>query len=152
MDNLKVSMLKKVQTHLLTWLLPTIGTVALGIVLLLEQHLAKLIPQPTEIWAVRAIAISLLLLCLVAVSYFRYRPKFKPLSWGVHQDIKSGTYYCSACLIQNKIHSPMFLSSDSRRWVCHSKSQSNHYVQNPNSKEPEPPPSPSRNSTSWMGS
>ena len=148
-ETLKVSVLEKVQAHLLTWLLPTIGTVALGIVLLLEQHLAKLIPQPTETWAVRAIAISLLLLGLLTASYFRYRPKFKHLPrLGVHQNIKTGAYFCSPCLIKNKLHSPLRELPDGSRWHCRVCGVS---VNNPDYKEPPKPPKPNLDPrTAWM--
>jgi hypothetical protein len=147
MNPLLSSTLEKMRARLLDWLIPTIGTTLAGIALASEAHLAKLIPSQPELWAVRAIALSLVLLGLLLGTLFWFRPKFKPLSWGVHQDAKTGNYYCSACLIQNKVHSPMYLSSDDRFWVCHS--YSNHRKPNPGFKEPPSPPKPS-GPQAWM--
>ena len=44
----------------------------------------------------------------------------------VRVEIVSDPIWVCACLIPNKIHSPMFRSIDVRRWVCHSKPQRNH--------------------------
>lgn len=147
MNPLLSSMLEKTRARLLDWLLPTIGTALAGITLVSEAHLAKLIPIQPELWAVRAIALSLALFGLLLGSLFWFSPKLKPLPWGVHQDAKTGSYFCSVCLIPNKIHSPMFLSSDARFWKCHSNS--NHKRLNPEFIEPPPPPQPS-GSNAWM--
>jgi hypothetical protein len=128
-------------------MLPTIGTTLAGIALTSEEHLAKLIPNQPELWAVRAIALSLVLFGLLLGSLFWFRPKLKPMSWGVHQDTKSGAYFCSSCLISNKVHSPMYLSSDGRFWKCHSNS--NHRKPNPEFNEPPYPPQPS-GPQAWM--
>lgn len=91
----------------------------MGAVLLLERALQKYIPEPQALWAVRAIAVSLLLLGFLVASYFLYRPKFKHLpSLGVHQNIKTGAYFCSQCLIKNKLHSPLRELPDGSRWNC----------------------------------
>lgn len=147
MNSLLSSMLEKAQARLLDLVLPAIGATLAGIALVAEGHLAKLVPSQPELWAVRAIALSLVLFGLLLGSFFYFRPKFKPLPWGVHQDTKTGTYFCSACLISNKVHSPMYLSSDGRFWKCHSNS--NHKKVNPEFKSLLAPPQPS-GPHSWM--
>jgi hypothetical protein len=142
------SILEKTRARLLDWLLPTIGTALAGIVLASESHLAKLIPTQPELWAVRSIALSLVLLGLLLGALFWFRPKFAPTDFGVHKNIKTGAYFCSTCLIPNKIHSPMFLSGDGRFWKCHSNS--NHKRANPDFREPELTPNSLPHAQSWM--
>ena len=138
MDSQPLSIVEKAKAHLLAWLLPTLGTLALGGVLLLEGNLQKYIPEPQALWAVRAIAVSFLLLGLLVASYFLYRPKFKHLPrLGVHQNIKTGAYFCSPCLIKSKLHSPLRELPNSRGWHCRVCGVS---ANNPDYKEPPPPP------------
>lgn len=112
-------MVEKAKAHLLSWLLPTLGTLALGAGLLLEENLQKYVPEPQPLWAVRAIAVSLLLLCLLVASYFLYRPKFKHLKHlGVHQNIKTGEFVCSHCLITKKLNSPLKTLENNLGWQC----------------------------------
>ena len=148
MSPLLSSMLEKTRARLLDLLLPTIGAALAGMLLVSEAHLANLVPSPPELWAVRAIALSLVLLGLLLGLLFWFRPKLKPLSWGVHQDAKTGSYFCSTCLIPNKVHSPMYLSSDGRFWRCHSNSS--HKKVNPNFKASEQPTRPPPHAQSWM--
>lgn len=90
-------MLEKGRDKLLDWLLPAIGAALAGIALSLEEHLAKLIPTQPELWAVRAIALSLVLFGLLLGSLFWFRPKLKPL-YGVLWDDKDNVY-CSSCKV-----------------------------------------------------
>ena len=135
--NQQLSVLERVRAHLLTWLLPIIGAALLALLLLIEQRLATLVPQPAEIWAVRAIAVSLLLLGLLGASYFWFRPKFKHLPrLGVHQNIKTGEYFCSHCLITKKLHSPLKSLKDNFGWQC---SSCGKWEKNPDYIEPDAP-------------
>ena len=120
----------------------------LAVIISGRHYLAQFVPLPADEWAVLTTGAALASLLTVAFAYFWLRPKFKPLSWGVHQDIKTGAYFCSVCLIPNKIHSRMFLSKDGRFWVCHS--HSNHRRANPDYKEPDTPPIPPPHAQSWM--
>lgn len=118
MNPLLSSMLEKTRARLLDWLLPTIGTTLAGIALASEEHLAKLVPSQPELWAVRAIALSLVLFGLLLGSFFHYRPKLKPVDWGAHQDTKTGAYFCSKCFIEHKRLSPLYLSKDKSQYKC----------------------------------
>jgi len=86
----------------------------------LQSYLVKLVPSPTEIWALRATEVAVIAILGAVLSFVYFRPKLKPLPWGVHQDVKTGVYFCSVCLIPNGIHSPMYLSPDGSVWRCHS--------------------------------
>lgn len=128
---------------LLAFLSPALA----GGLLYLHTEIAPRLSDPTGWLALKAIALSAALFPLPAAVYFWVSPKLKPLSWGVHQDAKTGAYFCSVCLIPNKVHSPMYLSSDGRFWKCHSNSS--HKKSNPEFKEPPPPPRPS-GPQAWM--
>ena len=151
LSSLLTSVLAKVLARKIELLLAASWGSVLAVTISARHYLAQFVPLPADEWAVLTTGAALAALLTVAFVYFWFRPKFEPTSWGSHKNIKTGTYYCSVCLIPNKIHSPMFLSSDGRRWICHSKLQSNHYVQNPEFKEPEPSPSPPRDAQLWMG-
>jgi hypothetical protein len=147
MNILRISVSEKIKAHMITYLSPIIGTTALGIVLVLEDFLAKYIPTPTEIWAIRSIALSMLFLGLVFGTYFYFRPKFKHIpKIGVHQNIKTGAYFCSHCLLTKKLLSPMQDRKNNRGWQCPACGQ---LRDNPKYKEPE---SPSKNlgPNAWM--
>ena len=147
MDSQPLSIVEKAKAYLLSWLLPTLGGVALGAILLLEETLQKYVPEPQALWAMRAIAVSLLLLSLLVATYFYHRPKFKHLPrLGVHQNIKTGAYFCSPCLIKNKLHSPLRELPKSKGWHCRVCGVS---ANNPDYKEPPGPPQPS-GPNAWM--
>ena len=130
--------IEKAKAYLVSWLLPVLGTLALAVILLLEESLQKFVPEPQSLWAVRAIAISLLLLGLLVASFFWFRPKLKPLLWGVHQDAKTGAYFCSKCFLIERRHSPLYLYDHESRWRCSACAFS---CNNPEYKKPpEPPP------------
>ena len=123
---------------------PFLGGASLYFHNVIAPHLA----DPTGWLALKAISLSVALLPLPFAAYFWFRPKLEPTSWGSHQDIKTGKYFCSTCLIPNKVHSPIFLSKDGRFWVCHSNS--NHKRTNPDFKAPDTPPMPPPHAQSWM--
>lgn len=145
------SLLTKALTQVLAQKVPLLWALLSPIlasgVISLRGALSPHLSDPTGSTALLAIALLAALMPLPFVAYFWFRPKFKALPWGVHQDIKTGSYFCSACLIPNKIHSSMFLSSDGRFWKCHSNS--NHRRPNPEFKESPPPPQPS-GPNAWM--
>ena len=142
-----ISALKTVLAQKLPLLLASLSPALAGGLLYRRTEIAPHLSDPKGWLALQAIAVAAALLPLPFVAYFWFRPKLKPLPWGVHQDAKTGTCFCSACLIPNKIHSPMFLSSDGRFWKCHSNS--NHRRPNPEFKEPPPPQQPS-GPNAWM--
>ena len=148
MESQKVSLSEKLQAHLLTWLLPALGTLLSGVVLWAQTYFAQFLPEPKEIWAVRAIALSLLLLPLPLASWLYFRPKFKHLPrLGVHQNIKTGAYFCSPCLIKSKLHSPLRELPDGSRWHCRVCGVS---ANNPDYKKPPEPPKPDLGPHAWM--
>jgi len=132
------SLLKTVLAQKLPLLLASLSPALAGGLLYLRTEIAPHLSDQTGWLALQAIAVTAALLPLPLVAYFWFRPKFKPLSWGVHQNLKTGAYFCSTCLIPSKVHSPMYLSSDGRFWKCHSNS--NHKRPNPEFKEPPLPP------------
>lgn len=136
MENPQPSLVEKAKAHLLSWLLPALGTLALGAILWLEESLQKFIPEPQSLWAVRAIGISVLLLCLLVALYFWFRPKLISLSWGVHQDVKTGAYFCTKCLITETRHSPLYLYDNGKVWRC---SACHTIRDNPEYKKPPEP-------------
>lgn len=68
-------MLDKARDNLWQWLFPTLGLALTGIVVAGERYFATLIPNPPEVWAVRAMALSLVLMGLLVGTYFWYRNK-----------------------------------------------------------------------------
>lgn len=68
-------MLDKARDNLWQWLSPALGVALTGIVVAGENYFATLIPKPPEVWAVRAIALSLALIGLLVGTYFWYRNK-----------------------------------------------------------------------------
>lgn len=119
-----------------------------GMLFYFHTDIAPHLSDPTGWLTLKAIALSAALFPLPFAAYFWFRPKFESTDFGVHKNIKTGAYFCSPCLIQNKIHSPMYLSSDGRFWRCHSNN--NHKKVNPDFKEPDQQPSPPPHARSWM--
>lgn len=148
LSSLLAKALAQLLARKLELLLVSLSPVLAGALLYFRTEIAPLLSDPTGQIALLSIAISAALFPLTLASYFWFRPKFEPTAFGVHKNIKTGAYFCSACLIQNKIHSPMYLSIDGRFWKCHSNS--NHKKVNPDFKEPEQPPSPPPHAQSWM--
>ena len=142
-----MSVLKTALAQKLPLLLASLSPVLAGVLIYLRTEIAPHLSDPTGWLALQSIAVAAALLPLPFFAYFWFRPKLKPLLWGVHQDTKSGVFFCSACLIPHKVHSPMYLSRDGRFWICHSNS--NHRKQNPDNKEPPAPPQPS-GPHAWM--
>jgi hypothetical protein len=138
---------KLIAQKLAVWSI-SLGTLLLGALGYFRASLAPAMSDPTGTLALLLAALLLLSLTLSVFAYFWFRPKFEPTDFGAHKNIKTGAYFCSSCLIPNKVHSPMYLSSDGRFWRCHSNS--NHKRPNPDFKEPELPPSPPPHAQSWM--
>ena len=111
------SVLEKAQAHLLSWSLPLLGTALSGGVLWAEDYLARQVSDPTDLWLIRAIAVSVLLLFLLAGSWFYYRPKYKFIhDLGINKNLKTGHYFCSPCYVKNKLESP--LKTEPHGWFC----------------------------------
>ena len=142
-----ISVLKTALAQKTALLLSSLSTILASVILYLRNVIAPHLADPTGWLALLSITTAVALLPLTVASYFWFRPKLKPLPWGVHQDAKTGTNFCSTCLIQNNVHSPMYLSSDGRFWICHSTSS--HRRQNPEFKEQPQSPEPS-DPGSWM--
>ena len=61
---------------------------------------------------------SAALLPLAIDAYFWFRPKFihRPDRGGVYENTKTGTYFCTSCLIKDKRESP--LVTQPHGWRC----------------------------------
>lgn len=141
------SALEKLQAHLMSWVLPIIGTTLSGGLLLAEDYLARQVSDPTDIWLIRAISVSVLLLFLLAASYFFFRPKYKFMpDLGVNKNLKTGQYFCSPCYVKNKLESPLETHPHSWRCnVCHKE------WDDPSRPPPPEPSRPAPSRYSWMG-
>lgn len=148
LSDLAIKVLAPVLARKAEALMGSIWLSSLSVSISLRSYLAQFVPFPTDEWAVLTTGAAIAALATALFSYFWFRPKLEPTGWGTHKNIKTGAYFCSTCLIPNKVHSPMYLSSDSRFWRCHSNS--NHKKVNPDFKEPEQPPSPPPHAQSWM--
>jgi hypothetical protein len=84
-----------------------------------HSEIKPYLADPTGVKLFVTIILLVLLIAFSSGLYFWHKKTLKPLSWGVHQNIKTGEYFCSTCFIQNKIYSPMFLSANNRFWACH---------------------------------
>ncbi|HZV99205.1 MAG TPA: hypothetical protein VFF74_09475 [Methylophilaceae bacterium] len=140
------SVLEKIQAHLLSWLLPLLGTALSGGALWAEDYLARQVSDPTDIWLIRAIALSVLLLFLLAALWFYFRPKYKFLpDFGINKNLKTGQYFCSPCYIKNKLESP--LKTEPHSWFCNVCRQE---WDDPSRPPPPPPPQPDLGPHAWM--
>ena len=97
-------------------LLGSIWLSSLSVSISLRHDLAQFVPSPTDEWAVLTTGASIAALATALFSYFWFRPKLKPLQFGVHQDAKTGAYFCSRCYLKDKKHFP--LETTSNGWKC----------------------------------
>lgn len=139
------TLIEKAQAQLWAWLLPALGATISAGLLWAQTYFAQYLQDPTGILSVRLLAAAILLLSLGVSAFFYFRPKFRHLTrLGVHQDIKTGAYFCSPCLINKKLHSPLRELPDGSRWHCRSCGVS---ANNPDHVKP---PTPPREKHSWM--
>lgn len=137
MANQQSLLSEKLQARLWEWLWPIIGTLLASAVLWAQDFLAQYLKDPSGLIAVRAIALSLFLIPLPLATYLYFRPKFKHLSrLGVHQNIKTGEFVCSHCLITKKLNSPLKTLENNFGWQC---SACNKWEKNPEYVEPPAP-------------
>ena len=141
MPTLLAKVLAQLLARKVELLLALLSPFLAGAIFYLRAEIAPHLSDPTGWLTLKAIALSAALFPLPFVAYFWFRPKFEPTDFGVHKNIKTGTYFCSKCFLNKSLHSPMYLSSDGRFWKCHSESL--HRIQNPEYKEPTPPTPPS---------
>lgn len=143
-----LSLLQKMLAQKLASMFALLLPIQTALLIYLRKEIAEYLSDPTGLIALVSIGTTLSTVALALASYFWFRPKLEPTDWGAHKNIKTGAYFCSACLIPNNVHSPMYLSSDGRFWKCHSNS--NHKRPNPDFKEPALPPSTPPHAQSWM--
>lgn len=94
------------------------GISTLSVAVKARHYLAQFVPQPSEEWAIVSIGVALTSILIAIAVFFWFLPKFKPTDFGTHINIKTGKQFCSTCLLQDKIHSPMFLDHDKSYWLC----------------------------------
>jgi len=137
---------KAIAQQLSVWSI-SLGTLMLGVFGYFRASLAPAMSDPTGMLSLSLLALLLATLSIFLAAYFWLRPKLKPLSWGVHQDAKTGAYFCSKCFLTQKKHNPLYLSHDEKWWCC---SACPCKRVNPDFKEPEQPPKPPTHAQSWM--
>jgi len=112
-----LSLLQELLKQKLTLLFALLIPIQTACFVFLRTYLLPHLADPTGLIALIAITISISLLLVGLVTYFWFRPKFKHLPLlGVHENIKTGAYFCSCCFLKNKLHSP--LTTTSNGWKC----------------------------------
>ncbi len=120
-------MREKIIAKFLDLIFPSLCVFLGAVLLTAEKSLSQLIPSPQEIWAVRAVALAVVLFGLLVGVYFWLKPKFRHLSdIGVHQEIKTGVYVCSHCWITKKLCAPLNDLGSGQGWRCPACSKSVH--------------------------
>ena len=88
-----------------------------GGMIYLHDEIAPLLSDTTGWLALKTTALSITVLLLSIAFYLWHRPNFKHLPLlDVHENIKTGTYFCSRCLLKEKLQSP--LATVSHGWKC----------------------------------
>lgn len=133
--NLVLEYLKKRTTESL------LGILALAILstlLLAQAHLLKLVKNTDPSILVLIIILGFATIVVLISCLVFYYPRFKHIpSIGVHENIKNGTYFCTACLVKDKIHSP--LKTETNGWRC-LVTGCYRWYKNPDYIEPPPQP------------
>ena len=137
---------KLIAQKLAVWSI-SLGTMMLGVFGYFRASLAPVMSDKTGELSLLLSSLLLLSVSVTIATYFWFHPKLKPLPWGVHQDAKSGAYFCSKCFLTQKKHNPLYLSSDGKWWHCSACSCKRV---NPDFKAPDQPPSPQPHAQSWM--
>jgi hypothetical protein len=117
MKNILLSLLQKMLLQKATVILTLLVPIQTAVGIYLRERIAPHLADTTGLIPMIAISLmaSTILICLA--SYYWYRPKFKHLpKFGVHENIKTGAYFCSRCLIKFKIQSP--LTTKKHGWIC----------------------------------
>lgn len=141
-----LSLLQKMLAQKLASMFVLLLPIQTALLIYLREGIANYLSDPTGLISLVSIGTTLSTVSLALASYFWFRPKLKPLPWGVHQDIKTGSYFCSKCFLAHKKHNPLY-SKDGNRWNC---SVCSCYRFDPDFKEPEQPSSPPPHDQSWM--
>jgi hypothetical protein len=125
---------EKLKAQIWVWLWPAVGSLLSGVALSAQTFLSQYLQDPSGLIAVRAIALSLFLVPLPLAAYLYFRPKFKHLPHlGVHQNIKTGEFVCSHCLLTRKLYSPLKTLKNNFGWQC---SSCERWVSNPDYVKP----------------
>ena len=147
MREFSISVLKAVLAQKLSLLLGSLSPVLAIVLLYLHNEIAPHLSDPTGWIALLSMTGLVAIFPLPFAVYFWFRPRFKPLQWGVHQNIKTGCYFCSTCLLKNKLRSPLYLSRDNKFWKC---SVCDNQRLNPDYKPPQVSQKPNNGPHAWM--
>lgn len=116
MKKILKSLLKTVLARKVETLLGTGIALLVSLVEILQTYLLHILPQPSKLLFLKSIEIALVCILLTILAFFYYRPKLKPMFFGVHKNIKTGEYFCSRCYLKDKKHYP--LETTSNGWKC----------------------------------
>jgi len=111
------SVLSKLLLQKVALMLSGVGLSLLSVLLYYEQVISKFVPTPTEVWAVRAIAVSVLSIFVAVSTFYWFRPKLKfDEQTGTNINLKTSVRYCHNCKHTIKQNVP--LKSNERGWYC----------------------------------
>lgn len=109
--------------------LASLGSLIVAVALSWQSYLAPLMSDQTGVLALRITLLAVIAVLLAIGSFFWFRPKLKTLPFGVHQDTKTGAYFCSRCYLKDKKHYP--LETTANGWKCSVCGQWKQYPNNP---------------------
>ena len=140
-----ISALKTALVQKLPLVIGALAPILASVLLYFRNEIAPHLADPTGWRAFVAITMSAALLPLPFAAYFWFRPKFKHRAEiGAHENVKTGAYFCSKCLVKEKIQSPLSLLPNGQFWRC---SVCNASVKNTGY---QPPAQPAKGQHSWM--
>ena len=135
----------KLQAHLAESLLGVGMLSLITLWLSTENYFATLLPVLQPVWAVRAIAVSVLSILVAIATYLFFRPKLQfHEPTGTWIDRKTNLRYCAKCK-SKKLRSP--LRNGDRGWSC---PVCTAYWPDPARKGPESPATKNLGPQSWM--
>ncbi len=96
--------------------LASLGPLIAAVALSWQSYLAPLMSDPTGVLTLRLALLAVVSIFLAIGTFFWFRKKFEGMPFGVHQDIKTGVYFCSRCYLKDKKRYP--LETTAHGWRC----------------------------------
>jgi len=93
------------------------GSILTSVTLWYQTYLAKYLADPTGKLSLLLSLLFVLSVLSAVASYYWFKPKYIFISdLGINKNLKTGAYFCSPCLVKEKLHSP--LTTTDFGWRC----------------------------------
>ena len=111
------TLLSRLIAQKLAVILLSAGSILTSVTLWYQTYLAKYLADPTGKVALLFLLLFVLSGLSAIGSYYWFKPKYIFISdLGINQNLKTGAYFCSPCLVKEKLHAPLTITDTG--WRC----------------------------------